>query len=173
MSETKHYDIEIHHVKRDAWQVIGMDDKFDNNNRNPKLYYSWSKYKKANAYEILAPYQTEGMELGIFYNDEPGHYHYLIGGVVGEVDEVPEGFKLVKFPASEFLIVTHEWSKNKVDAKKQIGRIVAYAHSDELKFPDGYEKCTEHLAFVEGYNFNTFGSKRHRFEVWLAMKKAE
>ena len=98
----------------------------------------------------------------------------IAGGIVKGVDdiEVPEGASLMEFPASEFLVVTHEWVYKTDDAFPMIGKTVKYAHSEEAqaKMPDGYERCNDHLHFIEHFNYK-YDENEYRLEIWFAIRK--
>jgi predicted transcriptional regulator YdeE len=164
--------IEIYRTSREPYQVLGIENKYDNGNRNPDCGARWGQFFKGGNHEKIKPLLTETPLLGVFCKSEPGFYNYLIGGMVSGLKEAPEGMFLADFPASEFIVVTHEWSKSIDEAEMNIGRIVGYAHGSELQLPDGYVKCTNPIMFIERYNYE-FDKNRFRFEVWLAIKPRE
>jgi predicted transcriptional regulator YdeE len=96
----------------------------------------------------------------------------LIGGVASGVTDIPEGMYLTNFPATDYMVVTHEWMQSIDEAEQQVGRIVGFAHGNELQLPDGYVKYNgppSPLMFIESYNYE-FDNNRFRFEVWLPIK---
>ena len=169
MSTTTEPVIEVIRASREAFQVLGMENRW-RNGRNPICSYNWKQYDETGARQKVIPYMIDDFEMGVFYDSPPDHYAYLVGAIVQGVNEVPEGLHLAEFPAMEYMIVTHEWQTTEAKANKQIGRIVGYAHSGAMKFPEGYEGTTENIAFVEYYNYD-IPNKKYRFEVWLEIRK--
>jgi predicted transcriptional regulator YdeE len=76
---------------------------------------------------------------------------------------------LETFPESEYFVVTHEWVNSPDQADEQIGRIVGAAHDNTIPIPEGYEKYTNPVMFIERYNYSENG--KSRFEVWLAIRR--
>jgi predicted transcriptional regulator YdeE len=163
--------IEIYHVQREPYQVLGMENKFNNEERNPDCGARWRSFSEVGGADKVKPFQTEKSLLGVFCQSEQGYYNYLIGAVVSGVKEAPEGMFLANFPASDYMVVTHEWVQSGREADNQIGRIVGYAHGAELQLTDGYEKYTDPIMFIEGYNYDN-EDKKFRFEVWIAIKRS-
>lgn len=163
-------EFEIYRAHRESYRVLGMENKFNNDNRDPDCGARWGAFFDSGGHEKLKPFLTEKPLVGVFCQSEPGYYNYLIGGVVSGIESAPEGMFLCDFPATDYLVVTTQWQPSIDQAEKYIGPVVGYAHGSELRFPDGYEKYTDPVMFIEGYNYE-FDNNRFRFEVWLAIRK--
>ena len=120
--------------------------------------------------EKLGPLLKDKPLLGVFCTSEPECWDFLVGAVVENIDEAPEGLRLRAFPASEYLVVTHEWGSSTKESDAQIDRIVDYAHGKDCKPPEGYERCYDPVLFIEDYNWD-FDAKKFRFEVWLPIRQ--
>ena len=166
MSETK---IEILQTNRTELYVLGIENKKSSLITNPNCGACWDEFFQLNAPEKIKQFQTENPLLGVFCQSEPGYYNYLIGGIVAGVEKVPDGMYLAKFPASDYIVITHEWVSSRGETDKEVGRLVGYAHSDECKIPDGFERYDTGIIFVECYNYD-FDANQFRFEVWLPIK---
>ena len=159
--------IEIYRARRESYKVLGMENKISNDDRNPNCGECWGKYFDSGTHEKVVPFMAETPLLGVFCQSDPGYYNYLIGAVVSGVDEAPEGMFLAEFPATDYLVVTHEWVKSEDEANAQIGRLVGHAHGPDV-MPDGYEKYTVPVMFIESYNNSP---EKSRFEVWLPIRE--
>ena len=90
---------------------------------------------------------------------------YMAGTFVDEMTELPDGFSLVKFPAYEFIVVTHEWHSN-----WDMG-IVEEAVKN-LQIPDGYIKYDSgdsQIRLIEVEHNDP--KKGSRWENWIPIKK--
>ena len=106
-------------------------------------------------------------------------WDFFVGGIVKDIDEIPEVACLMEFPEMEYLIVTHDWcsSENELMESGVIGRTVGYATDrNQLEIPDEYElydytKRYDHpIGYRERWNFNE-DENRFRMEVWFAVQK--
>ena len=104
-------------------------------------------------------------EIGTMYPSSPSSQNepenFLVGGIVSGVDEAPEGACIMGFSASEFLVVTHSWCSSEQELMDSglIVETIGYAHSDEVKIPDGYERYKYPIAYRERWNFNADDNK--------------
>ncbi|MHC1693725.1 MAG: GyrI-like domain-containing protein [Eubacteriales bacterium] len=165
MSEPKIISFFTHQKK---YYVLGMETKTPNGTVGDwgarwRYFFSEGLDKK------IEPYKVDNALLGLFCQSEPGYYNYLIGAMVGEGTEIPEGIFYQTFPESDYFVVTHEWVDNPDQADEQIGRIVGAAHDGSVPLPDGLEKYTNPVMFIERYNYKQ--NDKCRFEVWLAIRK--
>jgi Uncharacterized protein conserved in bacteria len=161
--------IEVYQAHREPYQVLGIENKFSNDNRNPNCGACWGQFFNRGNHDKIKPFLIEQPLLGVFCQSEPGYYNYLIGGIVSGLKNIPDGMFLTDFPACDYIVVTHEWMKSIDEAEMNVGRIVGYAHGSELYLPDGYVKFNgppSPIMFIESYNYD-FKNNRFRFEVWL------
>jgi predicted transcriptional regulator YdeE len=120
--------------------------------------------------------KTGDREIGTMYPPNPSVQNepedFLVGGIVKRIDEAPEGACIMDFPASEFLVTTHEWCSSEKELMESgfIGQTVVYAHSKEVKIPNGYERYEYPVGYREHWNFNADENK-FRMEVWFAIRK--
>lgn len=101
---------------------------------------------------------------------------YFVGKIVEHTEEVPEGFSLVKFPACEYMVVTHEWTSDANDGnfltQDYIGIGQTHNYKDNIPMLDGYVRydgSDSPITQIEIENSNKDGS---RFERWVPIKKA-
>ncbi|HBL84371.1 MAG: hypothetical protein A2Y17_04915 [Clostridiales bacterium GWF2_38_85] len=164
--------IEVYQAHREQYQVLGIENKTPNGTVGD-WGACWNVFLNSNARNIVEFLRTEKSTfLGVFCQSDTGYYNYLIGGVVSDVSETPEGMFLANFPAADFIVVTHEWMPSIDEAEQQVGRIVGYAHGSELQLPDGYIKYNappSPIMFIESYNYE-FDNNRFRFEVWFPIR---
>jgi hypothetical protein len=97
------------------------------------------------------------------------------GFIVENVKEIPDGLILKKFPACEFLVVTHTWSNMDVAHTFGIGNCGAYARTVEI--PQGYirydgtnNNLANHVFSVENH-VETENGFRH--EWWVPIKNGD
>lgn len=91
--------------------------------------------------------------------------------MVGNVDKVPEGYTLTKFPASDFLVVTHEWLSTNDEALKY-GIDAGWKYEKTVHIPDGYVRYDEPgspITIIEKENADTPNGSRYEF--WIPIKK--
>jgi len=98
---------------------------------------------------------------------------------VGSTSEASEGFSLVKFPACEYLVVTHEWlptgtelyDDGIVPTQKYAGIGQTQGYKAELPMPDGYARydgADGPVTQIENENNTENGC---RFERWIPIRK--
>lgn len=165
MSEVKIVTYQAHLEK---YNVLGIETKTPNGTVG-NWGERWGVFFGEGYNTKVQPYKIDNALLGLFCQSDPGYYNYLIGAMVGEVEEIPEGMMLEAFPESDYYVVTHEWADNPDKADEQIGRIVGAAHDGSVPLPDGYEKYTDPVMFIERYNYKE--NDKCRFEVWLAIRR--
>lgn len=155
----------------DAYSILGVEDKKCDPLKDPQGGACWDKFFRAQADENFAPLLKDRPLFGVFCVSEPGHWSFLVGATVENIEEAPEGLCLRAFPASEYLIVTHEWVSTTKESDTQINRVVDYAHGSDCMLPEGYERYSDPMLFTECFNWN-FDDKQFRFEVWLPIRQA-
>ena len=68
--------IEIYRAHREAYQVLGLENKYKNSRRNPACAYNWRMYDETAARQKVIPYMVDDIEMGIFYDSPPDYYAY-------------------------------------------------------------------------------------------------
>jgi len=162
MSEQNKPAIVTFQMQLDDFLFLGVEYPLD------KL--DWNHFLNTVGYEKIEPYQVESREFEIvWHNNNPEYTTYFIGKRVKGINKAPDGLILTKFPAREFVVVTHEWRSNG-DDRFQIGDCMRYA--DNLQIPDGYIRYDQpgsEIVLMELSNFDpAYG---HRWEIWVPIKK--
>jgi len=153
----------------DAYSILGVEDKKCEPLKDPQCAACWDEFFRVQADEKIGPLLKDKPLLGVFCTPEPGRWSFLVGAVVENIEVAPEGLCLRAIPATEQLVVTHEWVPTTGESDAQIDRVADYAHSKDCKLPEGYERCCDPILFTECYNWD-FDNKKFRFEVWLPIK---
>jgi predicted transcriptional regulator YdeE len=161
-------EIKVYQIHQKEYSILGLETKTPNGTVGNwgarwHLFFNEGWRKQTDLYKI------DHTLLGLFCQSEPGYYNYLVGAMVEGVQKIPEGMHLETFPESEYFIVTHEWVDTPDQADEQIGRIVGAAHDNTIPIPEGYEKYTDPVMFIERYNYSA--NEKSRFEVWLAIRR--
>jgi len=105
---------------------------------------------------------------------------YFVGKVADNAEKVPEGFSLVKFPACEYLVVTHEWLPTDENlyangillTQNYVGIGQTHAYRENIPVPDGYIRYDgpdSPITQIEIEKTNDRGESR--FERWVPIKK--
>jgi len=90
---------------------------------------------------------------------------YMVGTFVDEMTEVPEGFTLIKFPANEYIVVTHEWQPN-------WDLFIVEEAVKKVQIPDGYVKYDSgdsQIRLIEVEHNDP--EKGSRWENWIPIRK--
>ena len=167
---------ETFQTQLDHFYVLGISHT---ENNPAKLGDFWGEYESGKN-QILRDYVNKHSQpgnrlIGVMYSVEQpqeGYFNYITGGIVEGLSEIPDNSSLVKFPSTEFLVVTHEWVKTASEADGFIGMTVGHAHSDEIQgnIPDGYERYNDPVTFIERFNYN-YDENKFRTEIWFAIRK--
>jgi len=133
MSEENKPKFQVFTAKFDAYFVLGHT--FENIDHG-KMGTYYEVYEKNQVLrDFAAKYSTPDNRLvGIIYKGEQGD-DFVAGAIVEGVTEAPEGAELMKFPASEFLVTTHDYTDTEQECYPYIGMTVGYAHSENAKIP--------------------------------------
>lgn len=132
----------------------------------------WSGFFAAGGYDVIAPYIDEYKPINIWYTNNAGEKIYFQGLKVGKVEKVPRGYSLVDFPASDFLVVTHEWLPTSEEALENIG--AGWEFEKNVPIPEGYVRNDgpgSPITIMERENMDT--PEGSRYEFWVPIKKAE
>ena len=154
----------VYQVKKEEFYFIGKE--------YPRSWLgiidAWDDFDKSGGWDMVTKYRNKP-----FYNCTVVNHlinpngNYMAGTFVDEMDiaDVPDGFTLRKFPACEFLIVTHEWQPG-------WDLWIVEEAVKKVQIPDGYVKYEDgenviRLIEVE-HNHPEKGS---RWENWIPIKK--
>ncbi|MCL2388647.1 MAG: MerR family transcriptional regulator [Defluviitaleaceae bacterium] len=161
----------------DAFQFIGVKHTYTNN--MGEVYEKLDSEENQPLRDIIKKHAKPGnREIGIEYaipnhpTPNEGPWEIIGGGIVDHVTEIPDGASIMHFPASEFLVVTHEWVYTTDEAFPLIGKSATYAHSDEVKnlIPEGYERYNDPIVFIDWFNYK-YEENEYRHETWFPIRK--
>ncbi len=107
---------------------------------------------------------------------------FFPGKVVDGTAEVPNGFNLVKFPACEYLVVTHEWmpaggnlyTGGILPTQNYIGIGQTQEYKENAPMPEGYARYDgpdDPITQIEIEAKNPDSKDSKRFERWVPVKK--
>jgi len=128
----------------------------------------WDDFISTGGYEKNKKYGKYPYSCMVIFRNDPEHKTYFPGTIVEGMDDIPEGFKLAKFPACEFLVVTTEWLPTKEEALWQI----YHDYHRNAKIPDGYIRYDGHESQIEVIEVEHFDTEEgSRWEFWVPIKK--
>jgi len=161
-------------MRHDEFLFLGIENKIVDSIQNTDFGKIWGNFFNAGGFDKIDPYKKAPYDSMVVYhnNDPECPMVYCIGSIVEGVDEVPEGYSLLKFPAREFLVVTHEWLPTKEEAIGQVFAVNAY--QEKVQIPDGYIRYDEpgsQIMLIERENMNT--ENGNRYEFWVPIRKQE
>ena len=93
---------------------------------------------------------------------------------MGQVDVPPDGYRLVHFPGSDFLVVTTEWMATNEEAVGENGNGRCNRYAETVEIPEGYVRGHGpgfHITEIEKENANT--PEGSRYEVWVPIQKVD
>jgi len=104
---------------------------------------------------------------------------YFVGNIVDKVDELPEGYSAAKFPACEYLVVTHEWLSEGADlytngillTQNYCGIGQTQYLRNGMQLPDGYERCDDPSNSITQIEIERKTKDGMRFERWIPIKE--
>lgn len=133
--------------------------------------YFWDHFFKIGGYDKILPYATDPRPINIWFTNPKGEQIYFQGLMVKNVDDVPEGYALSEFPATDFIIVTHEWMATSKEAL-MYGIDAGWTNEKTVKIPDGYvrdDAPDRPITFIEKENFDN--PEGNRYEVWVPIRR--
>ena len=138
---------------------------------SPDFGAIWGNFFKKGGYDPILPYAVDSKPLNVWYTNKAGDKIYFQGLMVGNVDKVPEGYTLAKFPASYFLVVTYEWVP-KQDFQQMDEINDGWKYIETLQIPDGYVRYDDSgspITIIEKENTDTPDGSRYEF--WVPIKR--
>lgn len=154
--------------RRDEFTILGVEQAV-----TPDTDFAavWDAY--------FATAGTDGYECIVWYFRDNA-LTYLIGSTVEGAAQVPEGCVLVPFPASDYLVVTHEWLpagedlylNGNVPTQEYAGIGQIFDPRDDLPLPDGYVRDDGLDGPLVQIEIEASQSENGtRFERWVPVKK--
>lgn len=149
MSEFNQPNFEVFTTKLNDYTILGYSFKEIDHGKMGEYY---GKYEHDQSLRDFAAKHSipENRLVGIVYNESD----FFVGAIVEGITAAPEGAEIMKFPASEFLVTTHDFLKTEDDLMNSgyIGQTVGYAHSENVRIPEGYVRYGEFNAYMERWN---------------------
>ncbi|MCL2665961.1 MAG: GyrI-like domain-containing protein [Defluviitaleaceae bacterium] len=170
MSDEKKLSLVTFQVFQDEFEFLGVENKLSPAG-NSDFGFFWDNFFKLGGYDNIDPYAADPKDTNVWYKNEAGEQIYFQGKMVKNVKKIAEGYSLVKFPASDYLILTHEWLPTFAEAQKY-GIGFGRKHIKTVELPYGFAKYSDyefHITEIEKDNANTPNGSR--IEHWLPIKK--
>jgi len=134
----------------------------------------WDTYfKTVEKAGIATPYSH------IIWYYRNGEQIYFVGNMVDNADEIPIGYSAAKFPACEYLIVTHEWLPDGADlytngimlTQNYCGIGQTHYPREGIQMPEGYTKFDDPNSHITQIEVESKSKDGIRFERWIPIKK--
>jgi len=140
---------------------------------NPDMGKVWDSFDSAGGFDLHKKYGKYSYPCMVMYHyEEHTQLLYCPGIIVNEMDKVPEGFIIKKFPARDYVVVTTEWMETYEEATGENGLGQTNKFQRTVQIPEGYErydKPDNQIHIIEV--FNTYTENGHRWEFWVPIKK--
>ncbi len=169
MSEVTAPGILLFQIHRDACVFLGNENVIS---ATSDFGHIWDRFFRMGGYDPILPYATDPRPINAWYTNSAGQAVYSQGLFVNDVEHVPAGYTLVRFPASEYLVVTTEWMETNEEAVGENGNGRCNSHADIVQMPEGYARNDgpgSFLSKLEKENADTPDGSR--YEVWVPIRK--
>jgi predicted transcriptional regulator YdeE len=171
MSDINKPAIKVFKIHQDEFSFLGNENILT---ESSDFGYIWDNFFKMGGYDPILPYATDPKPINVWYTNKTGQRIYLQGLFVKNVEKVPDGYNLVNFPASDFLIVTTEWMETNEEAVGENGNGRCNRYAQTVQIPDGYVRNDgpdSPITEIEKENADTPDGSR--YEVWVPIKNIE
>ena len=171
MSETNKPAIKVFQIHEDEFLFLGNENIITDFSDFGQI---WGNFFNIGGYDPILPYAVDPKPINIWYFNDKGQKIYFQGLFVKNVDKVPNGYKLVNFPASDFLVVTTEWLATNDEAVGENGNGRCNEYAKNVQIPDGYVRYDEAdspITLIEKENSDTPDGSR--YEVWVPIKNVK
>ena len=171
MSDTDVPEIIVFQTHLDDFSVLGNENVLTESS-----YFDgfWTDFFGMGGYEPILPFATDPLPVNVWYTNREGQRVYLQGLIVGTVDTVPNGYRLVTFPASDFLVVTTDWLESNEDAVGESGNGRCNRYAETVEAPEGYVRNDGPggpMTKMELENADTPSGSR--YEVWVPIVRGQ
>jgi len=136
----------------------------------------WDNFDKMGGWDAISKHHKKPYDkmMTMWRYNDPENEIYYPGTIVEDVNKVPDGFTLSKFPACEFLVITTDWMPLKEDMWRESGSAWTCIESrdDTRLIPDGYERYggpDNQITLIERENHDA--ENGFRYEIWIPIKK--
>lgn len=157
-------------VHQDKFEFLGIENRLNPNGKSDFGAF-WGNFFELGGHENIDPYAVDPVDTNVWYTNNEGERIYFIGKIVANVDKVSDGYSFVSFPASDYLVLTHEWLPT-FDEAQQLGIGFGRKHMQTVQIPNGYvryESTEFPIIEIERDRANTPDGSR--IEHWLPIKK--
>jgi len=127
----------------------------------------WDNFFKLGGYDNIVPYAADDLDTNVWYTNDAGEKIFFQGRMVKNVDNVAKRYTLKKFPASDYLVLTHTWCSTFNEAQRK-GIGFGHSHIDTVQLPDGYVRDESAAELERDICEAPEGS---RIEWWLPIKR--
>ena len=154
-------------TQRDEFLFIGFEQVVTNTS---DFGIVWDNFFNAAEKAEFGDYEQ------IIWHYKSGEQIYSVGKIVESTDEVPDGFSLVKFPACEYMVVTHEWLTDFHVGipltQNYIGIGQTHDYQENIPMFDGYVRYDDPNSPITQIEIENYVAKdKARFERWMPIKK--
>jgi predicted transcriptional regulator YdeE len=170
MSEKNKPSIKVFQIHQGGFSFLGNENIIT---ESSDFGYIWNNFFDKGGYEPILPYATgDKQHINVWYNNDKGEKIYSQGLFVDNVKEIPAGYKLVNFPAYDFIVVTTEWMTTYEESVGENGNGQCNRYAKTVQIPDGYirdDGPDSLITKIEKENADTPDGSR--YEVWMPIKK--
>lgn len=169
MSETNKPTIKVFQIHQDEFSFLGNENIIT---ESSDFGHIWDNFFKMGGYDPILPYATDSKPINVWYTNSAGEKIYSQGLFVKNVEKIPDGYKLVDFPASDFLVITTEWMATNEEAVGENGNGQCNRYATTVQIPEGYVRNDgpgSLITEIEKENADTPNGSR--YEVWVPIKK--
>lgn len=156
---------------QDAFSFLGNENQITDTSDFGRI---WGDFFKKGGYGPILPFAKDPKPINMWYTNDAGQRIYLQGLFVTDVDKVPDGYLLVDFPASDFLVVTTEWMESNDEAVGENGNGRCNRYAETAPIPAGYVRNDgpgSPITLIEKENADTPDGSR--YEVWVPIRKVD
>ncbi len=169
MSGTNKPAMKVFQIHQDAFSFLGNENILTDASDFAVI---WENFFQFGGYDPILPYATDTKPVNVWYTNNAGQKVYLQGLFVKDVETAPDGYQLVHFPASDFLVVTTEWMATNEEAVGENGNGRCNRYAETVQIPEGYVRNDgpgSPITAIERENADTPDGSR--YEVWVPIKK--
>ena len=170
MSEKRELTLVTIQVYQDEFEFLGVENKLNPTGKSDFGYF-WDNFFKLGGYDNIDPFAIDPKDTNVWYVNKAGEKIFFQGKMVENAEKIVEGYSLVKFPASDYLVLTHEWLPTFNEAQKY-GIGFGRKHMNTVQLPDGYVRYDgDEFQIIEIERDTADTPEGSRIEHWMPIKK--
>jgi hypothetical protein len=127
--------IVIFQIHQDEFSFIGNENIITESSDFGQI---WGNFFEMGGYDPILPYAADPKPINLWYTNKARQEIYFQGLFVKNVDKAPNGYRLVNFPVSDFLVVTTEWMSTNEEAVGENGNGRCNEYVKTVQIPEGY-----------------------------------